>query len=383
MVESGVGASMTGRKGFTVLLGALLFVSLTVTPVLAQGAGNGGEEAMVTGVPAVVVFIAGAALLVYSVEKLIGFLTKAAVGLDLSLFVLAILFTGIEFDDVVFGVATNVENLNGVALGIVFGTALSLTGITLALAAIVTPFEVNVPRDYLVLFALSPLVMVPFVLSGGVTPVDGLVLIALFVAVFGYIVYRESDRNTPVFRDTEVQEMLDGGVVRPIADDIPFVPERELPGVAWLGLSVLALVGLVVGASAMSVGTEGVITTYGIEDTVFGATIATAVLTVEDLFLTIEPVRRGAPEIGIGNVVGSVLFSVTGKIGIIALAGSVGIGSAVLVWHLPVLIVGTLLAAYFISTGHLKAWHGYVLLGLYVVYWVVSFAVFGGAPIEV
>jgi cation:H+ antiporter len=338
---------------------------------------------MVTGIPAVVVFIAGAALLVYSVEKLIGFLTKAAVGLDLSLFVLAILFTGIEFDDVVFGVATNVENLNGVALGIVFGTALSLTGITLALAAIVTPFEVDVPRDYLVLLALLPLVMVPFVLSGGVTPFDGVVLLALFVAVFGYIVYRESDRNTPVFRDTEVQEMLDGGVVRPVADDIPFVPERELPGVAWLGLSLLALVGLVVGASAMSIGTEGVITTYGIEDTVFGATIATAVLTVEDLFLTVEPVRRGAPEIGIGNVVGSVLFSVTGKIGIIALAGSVGIGSAVLVWHLPVLIIGTLLAAYFISTGHLEAWHGYVLLGLYVVYWVVSFAVFGGAPIEV
>ncbi|WP_255359098.1 hypothetical protein [Haladaptatus sp. R4] len=114
----------------------------------------------------------------------------------------------------------------------------------------------------------------------------------------------------------------------------------------------------------------------------FGATVATAVLTVEDLFLTIEPVRRGAPEIGVGNVVGSVLFSVTGKIGVIALAGSIGIGSSVLVWHLPVFVVGTVLAAYFIHTGRLRPWQGYVLLGLYVAYWVVSFVVFGGAPIE-
>ncbi|MCO8244644.1 MULTISPECIES: sodium:proton exchanger [unclassified Haladaptatus] len=380
MVNPGVTPSMAGRKGrvISILLAAVVFVSMTVTPVLAEG----DDAPMVTGLPAGIVFIAGAALLVYSVEKLIGFLTKAAVGLDLSLFVLAILFTGIEFDDVVFGVATNVENLDGVALGVVFGTALSLTGITLALAAILTPFEVDVPRDYLVLFALSPFVMVPFVLSGSVTPSDGVVLIALFVLVFGYIVYRESSRNTPVFRDTEVREMLDGGVVRPAADDIPFVPDRELPGIAWLGLSVVALVGLVIGASAMSMGTEGIVTTYGIEDTVFGATVATAVLTVEDLFLTIEPVRRGAPEIGVGNVVGSVLFSVTGKIGVIALAGSIGIGSSVLVWHLPVFIVGTVLAAYFIHTGRLRPWQGYVLLGLYVAYWVVSFVVFGGAPIE-
>ncbi len=375
---------MGGRKerGFTVLLAVVVFVSFTAVPAFAAG-GGGDDAPLVTGVPAAIVFLAGAALLVYSVEKLIGFLTKAAVGLDLSLFVLAILFTGIEFDDVVFGVATNVENLDGVALGIVFGTALSLTGVTLALAAILTPFEVDVPDDYLVLFALSPLVMVPFVLSGGVTPLDGVVLIALFVLVFGYIVYRESNRSTPVFRDTEMVEMLDGGVVRPVADDIPFVPDRELPGIAWLGLSVIALVGLVVGAAAMSMGTDGLVTTLGIRDTVFGATIATAVLTVEDLFLTIEPVRRGAPEIGIGNVVGSVLFSVTGKIGIIAFAGSIGIGSPVLVWHLPVFIVGTALAAYFISTGRLRPWQGYVLLGLYVAYWFVSFVVFGGVPIEV
>jgi len=42
----------------------------------------------------------------------------------------------------------------------------------------------------------------------------------------------------------------------------------------------------------------------------------------------------------------------------------------------------TALAAYFLSTGHLKRWHGYVLLGLYITYWIVSFVVYGGAPVE-
>ena len=35
-----------------------------------------------------------------------------------------------------------------------------------------------------------------------------------------------------------------------------------------------------------------------------------------------------------------------------------------------------------LSTGQLKRWHGYVLLALYVSYWIVSFVVYGGAPVE-
>jgi cation:H+ antiporter len=100
---------------------------------------------------------------------------------------------------------------------------------------------------------------------------------------------------------------------------------------------------------------------------VFGATIVTAVPCIEDLFLTVQPIRKGVPEIGIGNVIGSLVFSVTGKLGIVVLAGgTIAIGSNTLRWHLPVLVGMTALAAYFLSTGHLKRWHGYVLLALYV-----------------
>jgi cation:H+ antiporter len=164
---------------------------------------------------------------------------------------------------------------------------------------------------------------------------------------------------------------------------MPFDEEPKLPGWTSLGLAVLALAGIVIGAATMSTGTEGILETYGIEGTVFGATIVTAVLAVEDLFLTVQPIRKGVPEIGIGNVIGSLVFSVTGKLGIVVVAGgSIAVGSNVLRWHLPALIVVTGLAACFLYTGRLRRWHGYALLGLYIVYWVISFVVYGGAPVE-
>jgi cation:H+ antiporter len=313
----------------------------------------------------VFIFISGAALLIYSAEKLIDQLVTIARGLRISLFLLAVVFTGIEFDDIFLGVALNVENLGDVALGTVFGTALSLVGIVLALAAILTPTKVRVPRDYLVIFAFAPLVMIVFALTP-LGQVDGIVLLGLFVLFIGYVAVREPRREKPVFRDTEV-----------------FENSGKRSGWTAIGLAVLAVCGLIVGSATVGIGTGGILEAYGLDGTLFGATIATLVLTVEDVFLTVEPVRKGAPEIGVGNVIGSVVFSVTGKLGIILLTGGLTVGRYVLSWHLPVLVVLTGVAAIFLSTGQLRRWHGWVLLGLYVAYWAVSYGVFDGVPTEV
>jgi cation:H+ antiporter len=339
------------------------------------------------------IFISGATLLVYSAEKLIGFLVDASRGLKISVFLLAIIFTGIEFDDIVLGVALNLEGLQGVALGLVLGTAVSFTGVVLALGAIIAPTEAHIPRDYIAIFALAPLAMVAFALTEPITKADGAILLAIFAAFLVYIAVKEHRRETATFRNLEVLEELDGeddgdGPEDPVRAQavstmMPHEGRHRLSGWINLALALVALVGIIIGAATMSTGTEGILAEYGIEGTVFGATIVTAVLAVEDLFLTVQPIRRGVPEIGIGNVIGSLVFSVTGKLGIVVLAGgSIAVGSNVLRWHLPALMLFTAAAAYFLSTGQLKRWHGYVLLGFYVAYWILSFIVYGGAPVE-
>jgi cation:H+ antiporter len=343
----------------------------------------------------ILIFVAGAALLVYCAEKLIVYLVGAAGGLRISVFLLAILFTGIEFDDVALGVALNVEDLGGVALGTVFGTAISMTGIVLALAAIISPTRVNIPRSYVAIFAASPLLLIPFVLTAPLTASDGVILLLLFVAFIGYVAAQELRSSTPVFRNAEILELVGAGGEAaagtgpgragdepPFTVTVPFTKTRPLPNWGGIGLALVALAGLVAAAAITSEGINGILDDYSIQGTLFGATIATLVLSLEDIFLTVEPNRRGAPEIGIGNVIGSVVFGVTAKLGIILITGgSITVDDQVLSWHLPILVVMTGLSAYFISTGRLRRRHGFALLALYVTYWVVSYTVLGAAPI--
>ena len=353
----------------------------------------------------ILIFAAGAALLIYSAEKLITYLVGAARGLAISLFLLAILFTGIEFDDLAFGVVLNLEGLEDVALGVVFGTVISMTGLVLAIAALVAPSRVEIPKDYIALFAIAPLILIGPALLGGLGVGSAIVLILLFVLFVAYIGYRESRRAVPTFRSAEVLEAADspelvgagvggksgsgGRTGGHGAGDLYETGEVgkakaiNRPGWVLLLLALLALIGLVVGAWIMTEGTEGILENFAISGTVFGATIATVVLSLEDIFLTAEPARRGAPAIGVGNVIGSVVFSVTAKLGIIALAGgALVITPDIFTWHLPALVVINGFAAYVLFTGHLRRWHGVVLLAGYIAYWVVSFSVFGLVPVD-
>ena len=393
---------MNVNRSLTVLLVVLVLVSLPVAPGLAQEGeeeeAEGGIEGAIEGtiegqgtIGAVIVLLGGIALLIACTEKLISYLARASLGTKTSLFALAIVFTGFEFDDTILALVLSAGDLEGAALGTALGTGLAITGVTLAGAAIVRPFPVDLPTDYVVIFALSPLVLVPFVLLGTLTFVHGVVLTAFFLLAFAYFIFRERQRDVPVFRNTEFgqefQELrTDGGVARPTS--LEEIPEDRLlgslagSGIVWLGLSVVALAGIVFAAMLLEGGSEVVIEGFGIDQTVFGATFLTLILTFEDIMLTIEPVRRGLPEIGVGNVVGSVLFSMTGNIGVIMFLSEVTIAPSVLTFHLPAVIVVTALAAYFLYEGHLKRWHGVLLGGLYVAYWLIAVFVFGGVPVS-
>ncbi len=381
----------------------------------------------------IIEFVLGIAVLVYSAEKLIAHLVGVASRWAVSLFLIAVIFTGIEFDDLAYGIALNIDDLKQAALGTVIGTTVAMTGIVLALAAIIAPCEFDVPKSYLVLFVAAPVVMYAFAATGALTLVTGVVLVLLFVAFVGWIAYREKASRRPVWRNAEYYEQLEevgagvgggaatatltrggggdgdvatgssagpgpggpgsggsgggglGGFELPpdLRIDQGFLRARQNSPWTAIAYAVIALVGLVIGAIVAAQGTDGILDTFDIDGTVFGVTIGTLALSLEDIFLTVEPQRRGAPEIGIANVLGSVVFSVTGKLGIVLLiGGAITVDADVLAWHLPVLIVMTVIAALFLATGRLRRWHGFVLLGLYVVYFVLSLVVFNGVPLD-
>lgn len=310
-------------------------------------------------------FFVGIALLIYSVEELIENITKTAILTGVSAFLIAVLFTGMDFENWAFGVAAIVRGLSGVAIGSAFGSALFLVGVSVALAGVLVPFKPDVPSEYLLLLAASPLFALPFLIDGSLSRPDGVVLLVIFGGILGYLYWQES-RGQETFRDEETEEARE---------------ELKSNGhTSWyyLGLVVLFTLGMVVGSELAVEGARGILSAAGVNGTVFGMTVVGLVMSLEEILLVIEPVREGRSSIAVGNIVGSLIFFTTGNIGLLAVVRPFALDQSVVLFYWPAVFVITLLTAMFLYRGRIQRPEGVLFGVLYLVYWILSYVYFAG-----
>lgn len=307
----------------------------------------------------VLLFVGGVALLVFSVERLVESLAKAAVLSGVSAFLLAVLFVGLDLENWAFGIAAAVAGLPGIAIGSAIGSALFLTGIAVPAGGLLVPFEVRLPRDYVLLTAAAPLLLFPFLLGGAVTRGEGLVLLLLLAAALLHL-YRRERAGRPTLRDPEAEEAAREA--------------RRAGRGRWfyLGLSGLLVVGVVLGSELAVRGAGGVVTGLGLDETAFGMTAVGLVMSLEEVLLVVEPVRKGRVPIAAGNVVGSLLFFCTGNVGLLALPGALPLEPAILRLYWPLLAGSVLMVAVFLWRGRVKRPEAAVLLAAYAAFWLLA-----------
>jgi cation:H+ antiporter len=122
-------------------------------------------------------------------------------------------------------------------------------------------------------------------------------------------------------------------------------------------------------------GARGILATFGLNGLAFGATILSLVASLEELFLTVEPVRQNRPEVAVGNIVGSTLFFVTVNAGVIALVRPIVISTEVFAIHWPFLLGALVLVLGFLYRGALTRLEGILLLVVYAAYWAAIYVV--------
>lgn len=354
---------------------------------------------MPIGVPsevvAIVVFLVGIALVIVSVETFIESITESALELGVSAFFLTVILAGVDVENAIIGLAAVTEGLPGLALGTVFGEALFILAVAVGIAGVLTPFATEVPRSYLLLVLTAPSLLFVLVLDGTLSRLDGVILTLAFAPALGIVYFLERNQRTRYFAAEEVEEALeeddsridddstetdadvvtdgDGPSAVPIDLSLGERLEARYGGQYQLAVAVLATVGMTVGSQLAVSGAEGLLAVLGISGLAFGATVVGFVSSLEELFLTVEPVRQGRPHIGVGNVVGSMLFFVTANSGVIALVRPIEAGSAVFSVHFPFFFVALLSVAIVFWRGDVGRVDGAFLLAVYVAYWVANY----------
>jgi cation:H+ antiporter len=378
-----------GNRRLGVVLVALLLLSAVGTGLVTaqesgEEAGEEGELLEVSGFAAVATLLVGSLILLASIELLIHALIRTALRFGVSAFVLAVIFSGWEFDNVAFGLFTGFAEMQNVAFGLAIGNSVSIFGMTLALGALAVPFVVDVPKDYLLLMVASPALLIPPLLSGSLTPTLSILFIFVYVLIFGYILWRESRMNRTFMESDEVREAIAAadGQGESVPSYVPG-PVRRLTEFKWFwpAMLLVGIGGIVVGAEGAATGVEGIQSTWNLTGTFIGVTLVTVLLTLDDLLLIIEPLRLGYYDVAVGGVIGSLLFFVTANVGIIGLVGTINFRWETVFFHLPTLFVFAGLSGYFLWKGEMGRREGALLLGMYILFLAVNIQFFATLPV--
>ncbi len=295
-------------------------------------------------------FAAGAVLLVAAVERLADALTAWAAAAGVSGVALAALVLGADLESTAAGVSGTLNGLPEVALGASVGSAVLLLTLGLGLAGVVSPFRVAPPLRLLAATALGIALAAALMLDGRLGRGDGVLLLGGFAVLLVALVL-------PALRAAGGERS----------------GEPRRPHVVT---ALVALAGLIAGAELLVLGTERIVDGLGVGATFFGLIVVAAAVSLEELVLEMLPAYRGAPEISVGNALGTTLFMLTGSLGAVVLVRPFAIPDGVREVHLPALAVAFTVAGALLARGGIGRAGGALLVAAYPLY--VAAAAFVG-----
>jgi len=301
-----------------------------------------------------VVFGVGLGLIIFFAEQLVKGVVGTSMGFGLSTFLLSVIFIGFDPDNLAVGTVASAEGVDGVALGSILGGAMVAVALAFGISALVAPMTfAQVPPQVLAVQMLAVVLLAVLALDGGLSRVDGGILLIAFGLAVLYLV-RLGRRGLDIQAAGEVGHRLQKG---------------NIPG-KWtsLGLFILSLVAIVVGSELLVSGAQTLLTRFAIADLPFGMTVLAFLVSIEELERELPAARQGRPDISFGNVLGSILAFFLCNAGMIALVRPVPVDRAVLTFYLPLAFLTTVMVSGVMLTKRVPRWAGGVLILFYAVF---------------
>ncbi len=267
---------------------------------------------------------------------------------------LTVVALGTSTPELAATLAASLQGAPEVAFGNVVGSNIANLGLVLGLGAMVHALRVQARflRREVPFMAASSLLMMWFAWDGKIGRIEAFVLLFL-LAVFLSVQFN-TEKERP-----ETRKAFDS--------EYAMKPVR---GTGWLlGLIVIGIAALTLGAKALIVGAVGLARAFGIGERVIGLTLVAFGTSLPELAGTLVAAAKREGDIILGNLIGSNVFNVLFILGAAVMMRPLRIDASSAEIDLAVMLFFSVLVWLLMMTGKRVArWEGVMLVLLYAVY---------------
>src|SRR5689334_3914434 len=295
-----------------------------------------------SGIVGLAALVGGILLVVWAADMLVDGLLGVGRALRIAPFVLTVVLSGFETENLVAGIAANAKGLPGAAAGTFLGGVTFLAFAVAGLGGMIAPMRVVLPPRFALWIAAAPLPLLVLAEDGHLSRVEGAVLVAWWVISMAGLAV--SGRDLLADEDAE-------RVRRP-------------------GVKLLAGLGFLTGGGwLLGEGLKSTVRHLGISATLLGNTAVAASVEAEEVARVAVPARRGRPELALGTIGGTIVHFAGLNAGVIALVKPLNLDTDTTHFYLPVAAISpAILAGVLLLRKRLGRLEGAALVALYAAY---------------
>jgi cation:H+ antiporter len=275
--------------------------------------------------------ITGLALLIWSADKFVEGAAALARLLGVSIMIIGITIVGFgtSAPEIVVSIVAVMQGTPGIAIGNALGSNIANIGLILGVTAILAPIPIasRLFKTEYPLLILATVVMTWALYDLSLDSVDGFALLGLLTLSLYHLIREHRRHPAEYAREEHESEEMVHAMKMPAA-------------IGWLLLGLLVLVG---SSRLLVWGATGIAQALGISELIIGLTVVALGTSLPELAASIASLRKGKPDLAIGNVIGSNLFNSLAVIGLPALLTNFSFDVAARSRDLTVVIAMTLM----------------------------------------
>ncbi len=254
-------------------------------------------------------FIGGYLLIYFFADVFIDNLKEICLAHDVSPFIIGLLIMGIDPEESIASIIASINGLPYIAVGNVIGNSIIALTLCFSLPVLVYKIKINkIPKFFfLVIFSCLIFIILSFLI------ISGLFIFGIG-CLFIYLIYLM--RNIRYMSKKEKSDFIIG------AEELKEEVEKKELKVKAILLIVISMILIIVGGEILIYATEQLMNLTGISESLFGFVIIAFTTNVEELTLLFKSIKKHSVEIGMGGMIGKLIWNLTltfGISGIIAL----------------------------------------------------------------
>ncbi|MDR0488704.1 MAG: calcium/sodium antiporter [Propionibacteriaceae bacterium] len=313
----------------------------------------------------IVYLVLGLMALIIGAQLVVRFGSALARRLNMSPIIigLTIVSIGTSLPEFAVSVQGMVIGSGDLVLGNIVGTNIVNLLLILGLAGLIRPIDIHhgtLKLDLPAMVVASLLLWVVAMWDGDLTTIEGAILLAFGIAYIWRVIATARSRNV----------LVNGAEPEHEFDNKPLHPGKKY-ALLDVGLLLIGLVIIVVGAEFMVDGAVGLAKNLGLSETLIGLTVVAIGTSAPELATTIMSTIRGERSIAIGNLIGSSTLNLTIILGGALMFGpfSIPIDHSLIFFDLPIMVgVAVACVPIFILGKNVNRIEGALMVGAYLAY---------------